>query len=368
MTAPQDQPTADAEPPVDGSAEGANGPAEQVAAPTIDEPTTLNEPTTTDAPTRLDADAEPQPVDGEPMDAEPKPVDAEPEPVDTEPVDAEPVDAEPEPKPVDAEPKPVDGAPEDAEPEPGDAGAPADAEPARGAEDPTGEEPSDDADGEAPGSRRSLFVGLSLLTVVLVGILVAVLATGGEGSSPSASSPPTSQASSTLPSLPLAAFTSFHDDATSFTMLYPNTWERLKAPVAEMRLIVSPVSGGEVVSVRVSDTEQVTTPENLANIKSVTDGTIASNPTAKILKTDAITLNGMIGYYYLYTFQDAASGLEGVHAHYFLFHGHRMYTIVFQALPTDKFSQFAGLFDQMAQSFKVDPDGPNTPVPTTAAP
>jgi hypothetical protein len=102
-------------------------------------------------------------------------------------------------------------------------------------------------------------------------------------------------------------------------------------------------------------TEQATTPENLANIKSVTDGSVASEPTTRVLKTDAITLNGLIGYYYLYTFKDRPSGLDGVHAHYFLFKGQRMYSIVFQALPAESFSQLAGLFDQMAESFKVDP-------------
>ncbi len=225
------------------------------------------------------------------------------------------------------------------------------------------EEPDDlEEPAQEPDSRRTMVIGLSVLAVVLAGVLVAVLATGGSGSN--SASPPTSTATTRPvpigPTLPAAAFTSFHDDLTRFTIQYPTSWQRAQAPVSEVRLVVT-APEGDVVSVRVNTTEQATTPQNLANLKSVSDGSIGSNPTAKVLKTDAITLNGLIGYYYLYTFTDGASGLEGVHAHYFLFQGHNMYSIVFQVLPSDRFAAAAGVFDQIAQSFKVDPE----PTPTS---
>jgi hypothetical protein len=118
----------------------------------------------------------------------------------------------------------------------------------------------------------------------------------------------------------------------------------------------------------VNQTDQVTTPENLGNLRSVTDGIIGSNPSARVLKQDTVSINGLIGYYYLYTFKDA-TGLDGVHAHYFLFSGHNMYSIVFQALPASQFTRFAGIFDQIAQSFKVEAaTGPTTTTGTAAPP
>lgn len=219
------------------------------------------------------------------------------------------------------------------------------------------------AEPEAPDSRRSMLIGLGVLAVVLVGILVAILATGGGGGgSPGTASPTTTRPQAAGPTLPASAFTTFHDDLTGFSIQYPTVWPRAQAPVSEVRFAVTAPQGA-AVSVRMIPTEQATTPQNLANMKSVTEGIIALNSSARILKTDVITLNGLIGYYYLYTFKDKDSGLDGVHAHYFLFQGHKMYSMVFQVLPADLFASAAGVFDQMAQSFKVDPEPPPTTAP-----
>ncbi|HEX8770343.1 MAG TPA: hypothetical protein VF711_06210 [Acidimicrobiales bacterium] len=220
-----------------------------------------------------------------------------------------------------------------------------------------------EAEPEPPDSRRPTLIGLGVLAVVLVGILIAVVATGGgSGDSPGAASPSTTRPPAAGPTLPPGAFTTFHDDLTGFTIQYPTVWPRAQAPVSEVRFAVS-APRGAAVSVRVNTIEQATTPDNLGNLRSVSNGIIGSNPSAKVLKSDAITLNGLIGYYYLYTFTDSTSGLEGVHAHYFLFQGHKMYSLVFQVLPSDLFASAAGVFDQMAQSFKVDPEPPSTTAP-----
>ena len=58
---------------------------------------------------------------------------------------------------------------------------------------------------------------------------------------------------------------------------------------------------------------------------------VASNSTVKVLKEQAISLNGMLGYYYFYTFEDGP--VTAVHAHYFLFSGNKMNILVFQTLP-----------------------------------
>jgi hypothetical protein len=369
VTASQDQPSADDEAPVDTPTDG-GAPIEEASVPTGDEPPGADPPT--DEPTA--PGSEPA-GDSDPTAAEPAAAAAEPAEVpEDQPSVKVPEDlseAAPEDQPSEKVPEDLsEAAPEDRS-EAGPEYQPFEEAGEAGPEDEPSEEAAEDQvpgpDDEAPESRRSLFVGLSLLAVVLVGILIAVLVTGG-GSSPSGgSSAPTTQAPPTGPTLPPAAFTSFHDDVTGFTMIYPTGWQRAQAPVSEMRLVVSD-GQGEAVSVRVNNTEQVTTPENLGNIRAVTDGTIASNPTAQVLKTDVLSVNGLIGYYYLYTFKDTASGFEGVHAHYFLFKDHRMFTIVFQVLPSDRLSKFTGVFEQMAQSFKVDPEPPTTPAPTSTTP
>jgi hypothetical protein len=108
------------------------------------------------------------------------------------------------------------------------------------------------------------------------------------------------------------------------------------------------------------------TPQNLQNFKAVTDGLVASNSTVTVLKEQAISLNGMLGYYYFYTFQDGP--VTAVHAHYFLFSGNKMNIIVFQTLPDD-FEPMAGKFDKIAESFRSDPNVPPTSVlPSTTSP
>ena len=78
-------------------------------------------------------------------------------------------------------------------------------------------------------------------------------------------------------------------------------------------------------------------------------------------------VDGMPGYYYLYTFNEAETGAEGAHAQYFLFRGRNMYTLVFQALPPRASSRLSRVFDQMAESFQTVPDTGSAPETTTPA-
>jgi hypothetical protein len=62
---------------------------------------------------------------------------------------------------------------------------------------------------------------------------------------------------------------------------------------------------------------------------------------------------GLPGYFYFYSFRDPATGVEGVHSHYFLFKGSTMISLVFQALPKDAFKGLADLYDDVIGSFRV---------------
>lgn len=152
--------------------------------------------------------------------------------------------------------------------------------------------------------------------------------------------------------------TTFRDPETGFTVDYPRAWKRVDVPVAEYRLAVD---GGNNVAftIRVLPIQTPATAQNLQNFKAVTDGLVASNPTVQVLKEQAISLNGMLGYYYFYSFTDGA--VAAVHAHYFLFSGNKMNILVFQTLPDD-FEPLAATFDRIAESFRSDPSVPSAPV------
>jgi len=199
--------------------------------------------------------------------------------------------------------------------------------------------------------RRGLVAILTVLSLVVVGAGIGGVIWSRSGkkkaAAPPATQPPTS------PTLPDGSFVTFKDSEAGFTIRYPRGWARSQPPVAEIRLWAS--DGKQfAASVRVIHTEEVTTPANLANLKAVTDGVVG--PGVQILKQDPITVNGLIGYRYIYTLTDKDSGLTAAHLHYFLFQGHKMNSIVFEAVPSETFSRIEGVFDQMLGSFHSDPE------------
>lgn len=219
----------------------------------------------------------------------------------------------------------------------------------------------DDAGEEAaPDPRQKRMVVLmTILTAVVViasGIAIAV-ATQDRGDN----GPPPARENTPVP------LTTFRDPETGISVEYPRAWKRVQVPVADYRLALD---AGENVAftIRVVPIQTPATPQNLQNFKAVTDGLVASNPTVKVFKEQAISLNGMLGYYYFYTFTEGQ--VEFVHAHYFLFSGNKMNILVFQTLPDD-FEPRAGTFDRVAESFRSDPNIPPTssvPASTTTTP
>ena len=198
-----------------------------------------------------------------------------------------------------------------------------------------------------------MVVLLSVLTaVVLVGAgLVFALSSSGTDEDPLPAPAPDNTP---------APVTTFRDPETGISVDYPRAWQRVQVPLADYRLAVN---GGNNVAftIRVVPIQVPATTQNLENFKAVTDGLVGSNSTVQVLKQQAISLNGMLGYYYFYTFTDGV--VQAVHAHYFLFSGNKMNILVFQSLPDD-FQNLAGTFDKIAESFRSDPNVP----PTTAAP
>ena len=181
-----------------------------------------------------------------------------------------------------------------------------------------------------------MVVLLSVLTVVVISLIVYafVLKPAENTATPSAGSPDLHHArpgrarhhpARRSPSPPSPA----PPRASASSTRRSGRWSRCEEGELDLD-----AGGSDAVSVRLlQQTEVPTTSENVANIKAFTDGLVGSNKSAKILKVQGITVDGMPGYYYLYTFIDGETGAEGAHAQYFLFRGRNMYTIVFQALP-----------------------------------
>jgi hypothetical protein len=229
--------------------------------------------------------------------------------------------------------------------------APADPAPRRDEEDEAAEERRP-ARRTRSGSSRKTIVILTVLSLVVVGLGVFGIVL----SSRSSSKKPPAAADPNTPT----PVTSFHDDLTGTTVEYPRTWQKVAVPVADYRLAVD---GGNNVAftIRVVPISTPATAANLENFKAVTDGLVGSNASVQILKQQAVSLNGMLGYYYFYTFTDG--GVSAVHAHYFLFSGNKMNVLVFQALPDD-FAGLAPTFDKIAESFRSDPNV-GAPAPST---
>lgn len=192
---------------------------------------------------------------------------------------------------------------------------------------------------------------LSVLVISLAGFGISLASRSNDDGPPAAATDKTP-----------VPVTTFRDSETGISVEYPRAWRKVEVPVAEYRLAVD--GGNEVAfTIRVVPIQTPATAANLENFKAVTDGLVGSNSTVKLLKQQAISLNGMLGYYYFYTFVDGS--VEAVHAHYFLFSGHKMNVLVFQSLPDD-FQALAPTFDRIAESFRSDPNVPPAP-PTTAA-
>jgi hypothetical protein len=74
-----------------------------------------------------------------------------------------------------------------------------------------------------------------------------------------------------------------------------------------------------------------------------------------VLKQQAVTVNGLPGYYYFYSLPtDVATGTTLVHSHFFVFPPHEIVSLTFQSIDHD-FSGLAHGFDQVIGTFQALP-------------
>lgn len=150
---------------------------------------------------------------------------------------------------------------------------------------------------------------------------------------------------------PAAALTTYTDVEKHFRISFPKSWGRTTEPKGG---VVLHVSGRSAVSVHEFALAQQVNTKNVSDMRAVTSA-ILSTPDARlnVLTSRVVRIGRLTGLYYLYSFPSGKQ--EGVHAHYFLFNGSRMYTLVFQALPATDFQALAKTFDAVAESFVTTP-------------
>lgn len=196
-----------------------------------------------------------------------------------------------------------------------------------------------------------------------IGVVVVLLVAGAWvigsqlGSSPAPRHHPAKHSS------PAAiSFTQFKDPAGMFVGGYPSNWQRLQTSTPQAVLLAASTSGasnGASFLVEKTPIGGVVTSANLAAAKGFTNRIVHAGKDVKLLRApEPLVLGGLPGYLYLYTFLDSGSGQLGAHAHYFLFDGKTMITLVFQSLPSTSFvSQARLFFDPIASKFRALPGG-----------
>lgn len=153
----------------------------------------------------------------------------------------------------------------------------------------------------------------------------------------------------------LGDFTEFRDDEWGFAVSYPSDWEEVSIEDPAVRLLVTP-NNQDSILVRVVTLDAPVTEEDLPQVRTLTDEIVQDGEGVEVLgEPTGVTLGGLPGIYYVYTFTDGASGQEGVHLHYFLFDGDTMITIILQALPAERLDLLAPTFQAVIESFEEVP-------------
>lgn len=142
--------------------------------------------------------------------------------------------------------------------------------------------------------------------------------------------------------------------AGGLSISYPSGWRRVAASDPEVQLLAE--GDGSSMLVRTADLGVEVGPGDLDAARTLTEDLVRAATQVRLLRPPArVTLGGLSGYLYLYTFSDAATGERGAHAHYFLFRGQTLITMVFQTVPAEGFAANAPLFDQIGETLRATP-------------
>jgi hypothetical protein len=144
----------------------------------------------------------------------------------------------------------------------------------------------------------------------------------------------------------------FTDAQTGIGLTYPGTWRRVPSTDAQVRLLVAAgPSQSLLIRVTRSQLENIKR-ETLPVVRQFTDPLIAADQRTKQLATpEAISLGGLLGYRYRYTYT-GDDGSTGAHVHYFLFKRDKMIQLVFQAVPATSLPKVEPTFERIASTLR----------------
>lgn len=186
---------------------------------------------------------------------------------------------------------------------------------------------------------------------VAVMLGAVALLVGRQLFSPSSTTPASTGAERQTP--PADELVEFRDETGGFSISYPSSWRRIPSPDVHVRLLAE--RDGVSMLVRTAPLAKAIRPQELRAAKKLTDALVRSVGQVTPLRPPArVRLGGAPGYLYLYTYVDAESAQGGGHAHYFLFRGKTMITLVFQAVPASRFAGVAPLFDRIGATLRFN--------------
>jgi hypothetical protein len=217
---------------------------------------------------------------------------------------------------------------------------------------PVDEEPEVEVTGVVtPPRRRTLSPALlAVLTLLVVALVIGAFVIGQRATSDVAKSTE-ELAKGKRPARP-ANYVTFRDDQAGFTIDHPKDWQRLLVSQGDRRLVLkAPGENDDGLAVTVVPEEQMN--DRIAAFSEAIKET-------QVLEEKPVNINGMSGYYYLYTYKDQSKNQDGVHLHYFLRQGPKLNIIVMQALPSDGLERRAEDFTQMLASFQSTTEAFNT--------
>ena len=146
----------------------------------------------------------------------------------------------------------------------------------------------------------------------------------------------------------------FADTLTDVAVSYPATWRRRSPRDQAVRLVAASPdeSVGVSISVRKSGLEPVTG-GTLPVVRPLTDDLLRADSRINGVPTPvAVTLDGLPGYRYQYTYRTPDGG-DGAHVHYFLFEDRRLIQLVLQAMPAARLAQEESTFESIAGTFRA---------------
>jgi hypothetical protein len=205
---------------------------------------------------------------------------------------------------------------------------------------------------EAPGgvqpAARRRWIAAAVAAIILVG--AASMMIGRELISPAVPDPPARAADDPVG----GDLVAFDDPARAISISHPPGWRRVAS--GDPAVVFLAEGDNASMLVRTADLGVEIRPEDLDTAKDVSDDLVRAGQHKLLRPPKQVTLGGLPGYLYLYTFPDPVTGQRGAHAHYFLFRDQTLITLVFQTVPAERFAASAPLFDRIGETLRAKPD------------